>query len=236
VIDMTTSSAVAADRAPDRVRRIPVQRRSRERVEQMLAAAERLLVSGGVEALTTRGVAAEAKVPVASVYQYFADREAIIEALIERHVVAMDEQLAGALAALATISVRTLVEATVAAYVAGYRKRPGYVIVWFQGRVSPEIATFVRRRSAELAERFHAFAVAAGLVRPDTDPRVFALAAEMIDAFLAVAYRDDLDGDQATVREGIEMIVRYVEPYATARGRRGIAMAQAAARLDIGTT
>ena len=233
---MTSSVDLPAPVNYERARRTPVQHRSRERVERILRAAERLVVDGGVDALTTRGIATAARIPVASVYQYFADRDAIIAALIERHVVAMDRQLAGAVASLGTISVATLVRATVGAYVAGYRRRPSYVILWFQGRVSPEIVAFVRGRSEDLAARFHAFAVAAGLVRPDTDVLVFELAAEMIDAFLAVAYRDDVAGDARVVGEGIEMITTYVERYATPLGISGLPAADLAARLDLGAT
>jgi len=230
------SSASTTATNEDRVRRSPVQDRSRKRVEEILRAAERLVVRCGVEALTTRAVATAAQVPVASVYQYFADRDAIIAALIERHVVAMDEHLAADIAALGTFSVRTLVEATVNAYVTGYRQRPSYVILWFQGRVSAEIVAFVRTRSEDLAARFHTFAVAAGLVRPETDLLVFELAAEMIDAFLAVAYRDNVDGDEYVVAQGIEMIVTYVERHATETGISGVSPAELAGQLEIGTT
>jgi AcrR family transcriptional regulator len=233
---MPSSTGTTGSINGDRARRAPVQHRSRERVEEILRAAERLVVRGGVDALTTRAVATTAHVPVASVYQYFADRDAIMAALIERHVLAMDEQLAVEVTALETFSVRTLLQATVAAYVAGYRQRPSYVILWFQGRVSPEIATFVRNRSEDLATRFHTFSVAAGLVRPETDVLVFELAAEMIDAFLAVAYRDDIGGDERVVAQGIEMITTYIERHATPAGINGVPAAEIAGRLEIGTT
>jgi AcrR family transcriptional regulator len=205
-------------------------------VEAILTAADRLVVTDGVDALTTREVALTARVPVASVYQYFADRDAIIAALIERHVLAMDEQLTTTVPALDRFSVRALVQATVEAYVTGYSRRPSYVILWFQGRVSAEIVAFVRARSEDLAARFHAFSVAAGLMRPDTDVLVFGLAAEMIDAFLAVAYRDDVAGDSRVVTEGIEMIVTYLERHATPAGVSGVPAAEIAEPLEIGET
>ena len=217
-------------------RRIPVQRRSRARVERILRVAEQIVIRDGLDALSTRAVAARAKVPVASIYQYFADREAIIAALIERHVLAMDEQLASALGELETFSARTLVQTTVEAYVAGYRERPSYVMLWFQGRVSPDIDAFVRARNRDLAARYHAFAIAAGIVRADTDPLAVQLVAEMIDSFLGVAYRDDIRGDERVVAEGIEMIVSYVERYATPQGIAGVRRADLAEQLDIGTT
>jgi AcrR family transcriptional regulator len=217
-------------------RRIPVQRRSRARVERILRVAEQIVIRDGLDALSTRAVAARAKLPVASLYQYFADREAIIAALIERHVLAMDEQLASALGELETFSARTLVRTTVEAYVAGYRERPSYVLLWFQGRVSHDIDVFVRTRNRDLAARYHAFAIAAGIVRADTDPLVIQLVAEMIDSFLGVAYRDDIRGDERVVVEGIEMIVSYVERYATPQGIAGVRRADLAEQLDIGTT
>ncbi len=227
---------VAAAASSAGVRRVPVQRRSRDRVERILRAAERTVVRGGVAALTTRSVASAARVPVASVYQYFADREAIIAALIERHVAAMDERLARELAALKTFSVRTLAEATVAAYTAGYQQEPSYVVLWFQGRVNADIASFVRARMDDLAQRYHAFARTAGLTKPGTDVLTFKLAAEMIDAFLAIAYREDLGGDERVVREGLEMVIAAVERHATRDGIRGVPASKIKRRLEVGST
>jgi AcrR family transcriptional regulator len=225
-----SSSARSADSSI--TRRKPVQRRSRERVADILRAAEEIVVKQGVEALSTRSVAERSGVPVASLYQYFADREAIIAALIERHVSAMDERLATDLAALATISVRTLVETTVAAYVAGYRERPSFVVLWFHGRVGPEIVEYVRWRSELLANQFHSFAATAGIMRADTDPIVLRVVAEMIDGFLEIAHRHSLDGDERIVHEGIEMIVSYLERLATPAGIAGVSAAELAARWE----
>jgi AcrR family transcriptional regulator len=233
---MPSSANATASMNQDRARRTPVQQRSRERVEAILQAAERLVVESGVDALTTRAVAETSGVPVASVYQYFADRDGIIAALIERHVRAMDEQLASDLAALETLSVRTIVQATVAAYVTGYAERPSYVILWFQGRVSGEIVAFVRARSEDLAARFHEFTLAADLVLPGTPLIVFQLAAEMIDAFLGVAYRDSVKGDARIVAEGTEMISTYIERHATPAGIAGRPAAEIAVTLEVGET
>jgi AcrR family transcriptional regulator len=207
---------------PSSARRTPVQRRSRERVEAILRAAEAVVVRDGVEALSTRALAERAGLPVGSLYTYFADREAIIAALIERHVGAMDERVARDASALDTFSVRTLVESVVASYRAGYAARPSFVVLWFRGRVSPEIVDDVRARSNALAARFRAFTISASLLREDTEPFVFEFVAEMIDRFMALAYRDDLRGEDRIVREGTDMIVRYLEPFATPAGIEGV--------------
>jgi len=216
-----------------RTRRTPVQRRSRERVERILRAAEQLVVSSGVDELTTRAVAERARIPVATLYQYFADRDAIIAALIERHVLSMDERIAAALQSLSTYSVRSIVETTVNTYRADYRERPSYVVLWFQGRLSGDIARFIRDRDDLLADAFHRFATKLGLLRPDTDPLVIRLSFELADRFLEVAYRHDLDGDDQVVEEGVEMIIAHLERYATPAGIAGIDAATASERWGV---
>jgi AcrR family transcriptional regulator len=199
-------------------------------VEEILLAAEQMVVREDFDALSTRAVAELAKVPVATLYQYFADREAIIAALIERHVTAMDARLTDDVAALETYSVRALVEAVVDAYAAGYRARPSYVVLWFQGRVSADIVARVRRRTSQLAAQFHAFALAAGMLEPDTDVLVLEVAADAIDGVLDMAYRNDLEGDRRVLRAGIEMVSSYLERYATRAGIAGISASDLAAR------
>jgi AcrR family transcriptional regulator len=213
-------------------RRIPVQRRSRERVEGILLAAEQIVVREDFDALSTRAVAERAKVPVATLYQYFADRDAIIAALIDRHVSAMDVRLTEAVAALGTYSVRSLAQVVVDAYVAGYRAHPSYVVLWFQGRVSADIVARVRERTSRLAAQFHGFALAAGLLKPDTDVLVLEVAADAIDGVLDMAYRNDVEGDPRVLDAGIEMIVSYLERHATPAGIAGVSSSDLAARWE----
>jgi AcrR family transcriptional regulator len=207
-----------------------VQRRSRERVERILRAAEQLVVARGVEALSTREVALRADIPVATLYQYFADRDAIISALIERHVGSMDRRIAAALGSLHSYSVRSVVETTVQAYRAAYRERPSYVVLWFQGRLSADIAVYIRERDDLLADEFHRFATKAGMLRADVDPLVLRLCFEIADRFLEVAYRHDLGGEDRVVEEGVAMIVAHLERYATPAGVAGIPADQLAIR------
>jgi len=63
-------------------RRVPQQVRSRGRVERVLEVTGDLVVAGGVETVNTRVIAAAAGIPVASLYQYFADKDEILLALV----------------------------------------------------------------------------------------------------------------------------------------------------------
>lgn len=67
------------------LRRAPSQRRSRERVERILAVATELIAAQGSDALRMAEVAAKAEISIGSLYQYFPDKAAVIRALAERY-------------------------------------------------------------------------------------------------------------------------------------------------------
>src|SRR6478735_1117078 len=68
------------------IRRAPRQERSRQTVDAVLQAVERVLTREGVDALTTNRIAEAAGVSIGSVYQYFPDKRSIFAALHQRHV------------------------------------------------------------------------------------------------------------------------------------------------------
>ena len=61
--------------------RVPQQERSRALVARVLQAAGELFASAGYEQTTTNGIAAAAGVSVGSLYQFFVDKHAILDAL-----------------------------------------------------------------------------------------------------------------------------------------------------------
>lgn len=66
-------------------RRVPVQQRSRERLQSILDAASVLIAEVGTDGVKMREVAEHAGIPIGSLYQYFPDKGAVIRALVERH-------------------------------------------------------------------------------------------------------------------------------------------------------
>jgi AcrR family transcriptional regulator len=68
------------------MRREPRQARSRQRVQAMIDATEKLIGEHGYEALTTSQIAEEAGVTVATLYQFFPDKRALAQVLARGYV------------------------------------------------------------------------------------------------------------------------------------------------------
>jgi AcrR family transcriptional regulator len=199
-------------------RRAPVQERSRRRVEVILDATERLVVERGVEALTTREIAAAADVPVASLYQYFADKEALLIALAQRDMAEMDEQVAADLAALAEaddLTVASLVETTMRAFVKVYTRRRAFVEIYLRGRSNTAVRAFGREHNLRIAHGLRALALESGIASTALTEQAAVLAVEVGDRVFQLAYERDHGGDPALVAEGTAMMTAYLERYAT---------------------
>ncbi|TWF53424.1 TetR/AcrR family transcriptional regulator [Neorhizobium alkalisoli] len=68
------------------LRRVPKQERSRERIDEILKVSMELIGQKGIDAVTMKEIAALSGGPIASVYQYFPNKSAIIAMLHERYV------------------------------------------------------------------------------------------------------------------------------------------------------
>lgn len=118
---MATKEANSRD---DR-RRQPRQERALHKVSLIMEAAMQLLDRGDIASLTTDAVAARAGVSIGTLYQYFRNKQAILDALSQREVEGMVARVLKALR-LAQDSadehpVRRVVQAVMAAY--GGRRR-----------------------------------------------------------------------------------------------------------------
>lgn len=205
-------------------RRSPTQQRSRARVRQILSAAADLVVQEGVERLTTRSIARQAGVPVASLYQYFADKDDVILALVKDDTAEMDDAVANAIAQLRLVSIRTVVEATMRAFVEVYRQRPAFVVIWWRGRSNAAVLEFCRVHNRQIAATLFQFATEQGLVTDTADLELAELAVEVGDRVFEFAFADDIHGKQRIIDEGVELVTSYLQRHATSVGINGIAL------------
>jgi AcrR family transcriptional regulator len=88
---------MTADPTPSRprvvMRREPVQRRSAARVSSILDSCAALLDEFDYDELTTSKIAERAGVPIGSLYQYFPDKRAVVQALTMRNLDAFSAEV-----------------------------------------------------------------------------------------------------------------------------------------------
>lgn len=217
VEDSTTEGSSGAV-GPTR-RRLPTQARSRERVERILDAAAQLVVTEGVEGLTTRSIAETAGLPVASLYQYFADKEAVLLALCERDMAEMDDQVAEDLAdraAAGELTMAGLVETSMRAFVKVYHRRPAFMQIWMRGRTNTAVYDYGRHHNKRITENLLAYAAGLGLVDQGSysDAELTAigeLAVELGDRAFQLAFERDPQGDDFLIDEAIDLVAGYLQ-------------------------
>lgn len=79
------------------MRKQPRQVRSRQMVERIVAAGRSVLVEDGYDAFSTNRVAAAAGVSPGSLYQYFPDKTAILDVVVDRYSEETAERVAAAM-------------------------------------------------------------------------------------------------------------------------------------------
>jgi AcrR family transcriptional regulator len=107
---------------PEKLRRTPRQTRALQTVDFILEAAAYILAEEGLEGFTTNRIAERAGVNIASLYQYFPNKSAILEELQARHIAAPDESYVQLLNRLRHLpleaAVRTIVDAALVMHAA----------------------------------------------------------------------------------------------------------------------
>lgn len=184
----------------------------------MLDAAAALVLEHGVEAVTTRAVAEAAGVPVATLYQYFADKEAVMLALADRDMTEMDEQVAVALAALESPTLAVLVETTMRGFVAVFHRRPAFVEIYLRGRGNVVVRDYGRQHNRRIAEALHSYATETGLVPESLAPEVARVAVELGDRAFELAFSEEVTGDPVLLEEGIAAVTAYLQSRVGATG------------------
>ncbi len=167
-MDGGTGSGIGFDVKPPIARKSPVQKRSRERVEKMLAAATELIAEHGSDSLRMSDVASRAGVSIGSLYQFFPDKTAIIGALVERSNEQGRQCIADGLAQVHdAASMRQAFSDLIDIYYRIFLAEPVMRDIWFGAQADKSL------RQAQLADSRKNGAIVAAAVkrlRPDADP------------------------------------------------------------------
>jgi AcrR family transcriptional regulator len=194
------------------LRRMPMQGRSVARVQRMLDACAGLIDEVGYEGLTTTLLAERAGVAIGSVYQFFPDKRAIVQALTMRNVEVYVERLEGRIGRTGMTKWLDLVEVALDEFIDMHRSVPGFRTLHFGDVVDVHLLDAERDNNTVIVEKL------GGLLGDHfgmaEDPRqtfALAIAVEIADALIKSAFRYQVDGDERILAEA-KMVVRdYLE-------------------------
>jgi AcrR family transcriptional regulator len=105
-------------------RKFPAQRRSQLTVAALLKATAHILVKEGYESASTNKIADAAGVSIGSLYQYFPSKEALVAAVVDRHMQEMMQLLRSALERVKQQSVEVAARELVRVMIDAHRVDP----------------------------------------------------------------------------------------------------------------
>jgi AcrR family transcriptional regulator len=194
-----------------RLRHVPTQARSRERLRRVLDAADQVLARDGADAFTTTRIAHEAGVPVGSVYRYFPDKEAIVEALATRYWTEFADLVAAAAELDEQAQMPDPAGGVLEALANAFRRRPGFLALWYGGLRTERIRNATRPTREAIAGSVQRILA---VNWPRAPARDRAAAARMVvvagDGLLREAFRTSRRGDAQLLAESRLMLGAYV--------------------------
>ena len=183
----------------DILKRRPAQARSARRIEALLDAAAELLRDREPDEITVRDLTAAARVPTGTLYQFFEDKDAVLQALAVRFLSAMPGVLDVAIASGGSDWSRTVGQ-VVDAYAAMLREHPAIRRLWLSGALDAATRRVERDTDAMIASRLGALLREQAGTRRGT-PEQWRTLVALADALLVHAFAEDPDGDPIALRE-----------------------------------
>jgi AcrR family transcriptional regulator len=209
---VSTSTVIAGP-----LRRVPVQGRSVARVRRMLDACADLVDEVGYEGLTTTLLAERAGVAIGSVYQFFPDKRAVVQALTQRNMEAYLQRLTDRFAGGDFTHWWDGVDAGIDEYIAMHRMVPGFRTLHFGDVVDVHLLDDARDNNAVIADRLARVLVEQfGVTDAPRFRFALQIAVEAADALIKMAFRREVSGDEAVISEAKALIREYLHRHVTA--------------------
>ena len=203
------------------LRRVPVQGRSVARVQRMLDACADLVDEVGYEGLTTTLLAERAEVAIGSIYQFFPDKRAVVQALTLRNLEGYLGRLSHRFAEVSFPHWWDGVDAAIDEYIAMHREVPGFRTLHFGDVVDVHLLDEARDNTAVITDLL--LQLLAGQFGMAESPRsrfALGIAIEVADALIKLAFRRVPDGDQAVLDEAKALIREYLNGHVDATAVR----------------
>lgn len=189
------------------------------RREQILAAAGSVFAEAGYDDVTVTMIAARAGVATGSLYQFFADKEAIALAYATTATARLQEVYDVVLAPeIIGLPMATFLDHLIDRLVAFNDEYPGYFALSLATRLSPSLETALSELRVGIDSRMDAL-YAALLPNADADQRRIAglISYRLFLSVLPIILAADRAVRAALIREMKVMLYRYLEPIAGTR-------------------
>jgi AcrR family transcriptional regulator len=108
-------------------RRTPQQERGERRVAELLEAAASVMAERGYDAATMTEIAERANSSIGALYQYFPNKEAVVQALRKKYVEEVEERWVPLVAQASRMSLKQLVDRLFDMIIDYIEKRPAYL-------------------------------------------------------------------------------------------------------------
>jgi AcrR family transcriptional regulator len=208
------------DRADSHLRKAPVGRKGKGTVDRIIDATADVLEARGYEALTTNHIAEAAGVNIATLYKYFANKQAILVALNER----MSRRWTEALTHLVDenregMPWRETVCKTIDVAAERRKTAAGAAAMRIAMKVCPELQLLDRAESIESGTLVADMLIARASVDAVTAARVGRVAIEVGMAALDLLLHEEAADDAAWVDEAKAVVCNYLAPYFEDRAR-----------------
>jgi len=195
-------------------RKTPVQARSTVTVEAISEAAIQVLLSHGVERLTTTRVAERAGVSVGTLYQYYPNKHSLLFAVLENHLNSVAAKFEAACESACNKALAEMIREMVEAFVDAKMERADVSVALY--RVSADVGgpTLIKR----VGQRPRKAAEAMLQTAPDVKSAPDKFAIDMMLAAMAGAIRSLLEArpTPATIRKSREQLVLLCQSYMAA--------------------
>ena len=196
------------------LRHAPRQSRSKATFEQILDATAELLEQKGLEAINTNAIARAAGINVATLYQYFPNKQAVLLALFTRFSTRRIETAnSGFMGMSRSADWRAMVGATVEGLFELRRQLPGTAPLMQAMRVYPELRAYHQDRRAQVAQPLADEIAAASKVSMEEALLVATCAVEAHVAMLDFWQIETGGRDERIVDQVKKMMTRYLAPY-----------------------
>jgi AcrR family transcriptional regulator len=195
--------------AESAVAKPPKRERGKRRVAELLQAATMVFAAKGYEAATMTEIAARARAPIGSLYQFFPTKEALADSLVQHYIGLLVADLQELTARAAEIDIGTLVEQLFGLLRAHPRER---------GAVLPLVESRMDERTRRIAFRHmlrkHLAAIlrarAPGLAA-DTARELAVVVLQLMKAASALSDEEGLPARAAGLRDLQTLTVQYLE-------------------------